>query len=74
MPLTPLHFRALQDLNTQGCPMESYKSLVQLNHEAQEDHYWWATQFPLHYSTVIMKVEVSIMIESDTSKSGWGAV
>ena len=76
VPLGPLHFRALQDLKTQAliCHQATYQSLVQLSQAAQTDLQWWITQLPLHYSTTILRTEASIVIESNASRLGWGAV
>ena len=76
VPLGPLHFRALQDLKTQAliCHQATYQSWVHLSQAAQMDLQWWITQLPLHSSKSILRTETSIVIESDASRLGWGAV
>ena len=76
IPLAPLHFRSLQDLKVQTlrCHKASYHTTVHLSQEAQRDLQWWATQLPTHCSNSIVKTEASVVIESDASKSGWGAI
>ena len=76
IPLAPLHFHSLQDLKVQTlrCHKASYHTTVHLSQEAQRDLQWWATQLPTHCSNSIVKTEASVVIESDVSKSGWGAI
>ena len=71
----PLHYRALQDLKIRSLRQHPhYQGTVSLSEEAQADLQWWHSELPSHCSTSMLKPEASIVIESDASKSGWGAV
>ena len=76
VPLGPLHFRVLQGLKIQAliCHKATYQSWVHLSQAAQMVLQWWIAQLPLHSSKSILRTEASIVIESDASRLGWGAV
>ena len=75
VPTGPLHYRALQDLKIKAlCQSSSYQVMGQVTKEVQLDLRWWATQLPTCCSSPIVKQEATIVIESDASDSGWGAV
>ena len=75
VPTGPLHYCALQDLKIKTLHRSpSYQAMGQVTKEVQVDLQWWATQLPTYYSSPIVKQEATIMIESDFSNSGWGAV
>ena len=75
VPTGPLHYRALQDLKIRTLHQSSsYQMVGQINKQAQVDLQWWATQLPTCCSSPIVKQEATIVIESDASNSGWGAV
>ena len=75
VPTGPLHYRALQDLKIKTLHQSSsYQVMGQVTKEVQVDLQCQATQFPTYYSSPIVKQEVAIVIESDSSNSGWGAV
>ena len=71
----PLHYRALQDLKIQVLHQhQSYQTLINLSPEARTDLQWWLSDLSHNCSAMIVKPEASIVIESDASMSGWGAV
>ena len=71
----PLHYRALQDLKIQSLQQHpSYQRSMSLSQEAQADLQWWLSDLSSHCSATMLKLEASIVIESDASKSGWDAV
>ena len=71
----PLHYRALQDLKIQTLRQHvSYQTLISLSPEARADLQWWLSDLSHNCSAVIVKPEASIVIESDASMLGWGAV
>ena len=71
----PLYYRALQDLKIKTLHQSSFNQVMgQVTKEVQVDLLWWAIQLPTCYSSPIVKQEATILIESDASNSGWGAV
>ena len=70
-----LHYRALQDLKIQSLWQHlSDQTTLSLSEEAQADLQWWLSDLSSNCSATIVKPEASIVIETDASKSGWGAV
>ena len=75
VPTGPLQYRALQDLKIKTLHQSSsYQAMRQVTKEVQVDLQWRAIQLPTYYSSPIVKQEAAIVIESDSSNSGWGAV
>ena len=75
VPMGALHYRALQDLKIRTLHQSSsYQMMGQITKDVQVDQQWWATQLPTCCSSPIVKQEAKIVIESDASNSGWGAV
>ena len=68
----PLHYRALQSLKISA--LHAQREIVPLSQEAINDLRWWSTQLHLHCSSPILKLEASVVITSDASLRGWGAV
>ena len=52
----------------------SYQMMGQITKEVQVNLQWWATQLPTCSFSPIVKQEAKIVIESDASNLGWGAV
>ena len=70
-----LHYRALQDLKIRSLRQHlSDQTAVNLSEEARADLQWWFSDLSSNCSAMMVKPEASIVIESDASKSGWGAV
>ena len=70
-----LHYRALQDLKIRSLRQHpSDQIAVNLSEEARADLQWWFSDLSSNCSATMVKPEASIVIESDASKSGWGAV
>lgn len=71
----PLHFRALQHLKiTSLHKFQSYQARVQFSPEAVTNLRWWKDLLQNNCSTPILKPNASVVIESDASMLGWGAV
>ena len=68
----PLHYRALQSLKISA--LHAQREIVPLSQEAINDLRWWSTQLHLHCSSPILKPEALVVITSDASLRGWGAV
>ena len=61
----PLHYRALQDLKIRSLRQHPhYQGTVSLSEEAQADLWWRHSELPCHCSTLMLKPEASIVIES----------
>ena len=70
-----LHYRALQDLKIRSLWQHpSDQTAMNLSEEARADLQWWFSDLSSTCSATMVKPEASIVIESDASKSGWGAV
>ena len=71
----PLHYCALQDLKIRLLRQRfSDQTAVSLSEEARADLQWWFSDLSSDCSAMMVKPEASIVIESDASNSGWGAV
>lgn len=71
----PLHYRALQhqksSLDNQGVPLHQK---VILDIEAMLDLEWWVTNLATTNSRPVKPLLPDLLIQSDASGSGWGAV
>ena len=75
VPTAPLHFGPLQHLKISSLHQtESYQASVQLSPEAEENLMWWRDHIQDNCSAPILGRNASVIIESDVSKIGWGAV
>jgi len=72
---TPLHYRALQEqknsLDFQGVPLHQK---VLLDVEALLDLEWWVNILPIANTRPVKPLLPNILIQSDASGLGWGAV
>ena len=84
LPLAPLHYRALQfQMNAilpapyQGAGLlghEKYNTRVLLDEASRADLRWWKLLDRRRSGSPIRPAKPTVMIESDASTKGWGAV
>jgi len=71
----PLWYRELQRLKNQTLQIsQSFEATVMLSQEALSELEWWATSMNLLNGKTIQPQEPSLVIETDASMLGWGAV
>ena len=71
----PLHYRHLQHLKNQGLAKGSgYDSCLPLSREAREEIQWWLVHLKAWNGRAILSSPPDLVIETDASKVGWGAV
>ena len=71
----PLHYRHLQHLKHQGLARGSgYDSCLPLSREAREEIQWWLVHLEAWNGKAILSSPPDLVIETDASKVGWGAV
>ena len=73
----PLHYRGLQRLRSKALKASSHRNLdydttVLLSKEAQDDLSWW-TSYSFVEGRPLQWPQAALSIESDASKTGWGA-
>jgi hypothetical protein len=72
----PLHYRHLQMQKRAGLKAnrQSYNASVRLSAEMKQDLEWWINQLECHNGKKIISPNPDEVIETDASKTGWGAV
>ena len=71
----PLHYRHLQMLQAKGLlEGKGYNSIVPLNKECQNDLQWWIDQLSTWNGRSIISPAPDLIITTDASLKGWGAV
>ena len=71
----PLHYRHLQMLQAKGLlEGKGYNSVVPLNKECQNDLQWWIHQLSTWNGRSIISPAPDLIITTDASLKGWGAV
>ncbi len=71
----PLHYRRLQMLKTRALlQQKSYSAMVTLTKEAQEELHWWIHYLQDWNCRAIISPGLDMVVETDASKTGWGAV
>ena len=71
----PLHYRHLQMLQAKGLLVgKGYNSVVPLNKECQNDLQWWIDQLSTWNGRSIISPVPDLIITTDASLKGWGAV
>ena len=71
----PLHYRHLQNLKHQGLAKGGgYDSCLSLSREAREEIQWWIVHLEAWNGKAILSQPSDLVIETDASKMGWGAV
>ena len=73
--LGPLHYRALEHDKTSALAVNAgnYEASLQLSTTSVEELQWWVLHMP-HAKRQISHGLPSVIIQSDASKKGWGAV
>ena len=82
IPLVPLHYRALQMQMNLVLPLtynqeeisDKYNTVLPLNTASKEDLRWWETLPTTSTGAPIHPPDPSIIVHSDVSNQGWGAV
>ena len=71
----PLHYRHLQHLKHQALAQRrSYDSTTPLSNEAKEELRWWLAHLNAWNGRALLHPPPDIVIETDASRTGWGAV
>jgi len=72
----PLHYRYLQKLKAQSLRLHNqrYEAKVELSQQAREEVDWWMTNLSLYNGRSVRISDPDLIITSDASMSGWGAV
>ena len=70
----PLHYRGLQNLKHQALKKGRYDVTLPLSEEAKEDLIWWMEHLPLVNGQPLVRNQPSLLMETDASLMGWGAV
>lgn len=70
----PLHYRRLQMLKTKALlEHKSYGTKVPLTPETREELRWWIHYMDQHNGRAILSPGPDVVIDTDASKTGWGA-
>jgi len=71
----PLWYRNLQNVKNQALRMSgSYEAVVALTQGALEELDWWTTVMASCNGRSVLNLEADLIMESDASQLGWGAV
>jgi hypothetical protein len=70
----PLHCRGLQLLKHQALKKGGYDMILPLSQEAKDDLLWWIQNLNLVNGQPLVRDQPSLLIETDASLMGWGAV
>ena len=70
----PLHYRGLQLLKHQALKKGGYDVILPLSQEAKDDLLWWIQNLSLVNGQPLVRDQPSLLIETDASLMGWGAV
>ena len=71
----PLHYQHLQMLQVKGLLAgKSYETMVSLNQNCQNDLQWWVDQISTWNGRSIITPAPDLVITTDASLQGWGAV
>jgi hypothetical protein len=76
VPFAASHYRDLQNLYIRQSAINEGNLTVRvsLSEGARSDLFWWATRFPHHNGNSLVEISPSLVICSDASLVGWGAV
>jgi len=76
VPFAASHYRDLQNLYIRQSAINEGNLTVRvsLSEGARSDLFWWATRFPHHNGNSLVEISPSLIICSDASLVGWGAV
>ena len=71
----PLHYRHLQHLKHQALAQrKGYDATIALSKEAEEELHWWLAHLNAWNGRAILHPSPDLIIETDASMRGWGAV
>ena len=70
----PLHYRGLQLLKHQALRKGGYDVILPLSQEAKDDLLWWIQNLNVVNGQPLVRDQPSLLIETDASLMGWGAV
>ena len=70
----PLHYRGLQQLKHAALRQGGYDSSLPLTTEAKQDLEWWVRNLAQVNGRGLIRELPSMILETDASLSGWGAV
>ena len=71
----PLHYRHLQHLKHQALALrKGYDATIALSIEAREELRWWLAHLSAWNGRALLHPSPDLVIETDASRSGWGAV
>jgi hypothetical protein len=71
----PLHYRHLQHLKHQALAQrKGYDATIALSNEAEEELHWWLAHLNAWNGRAILHPSPDLIIETDASMRGWGAV
>ena len=69
----PLQYQGLQHLEHLALRRKGYNGQVTLSLGARKDLHWWVENLATWNGRVVQEVTTDVVIETDTSKTGWGA-
>ena len=69
----PLHYRSLQQLKHQALAAQGYDGEISVSREALQDLQWWVDHLHEWNRRSLEEPQASLIIETDASKTGWGA-
>lgn len=71
----PLHYRQLQSLKNQALQSGgTYDTQISLNPACREELLWWVAHLDAWNGRAIFTPQPDLVIETDASKQGWGAI
>lgn len=71
----PLHYRNLQKINNQALrQFQDFNTVVVLDRNAREELTWWQESLQSWNGKAVLEPNPDIVIETDASLLGWGAV
>ena len=71
----PLHYRSLQHLKHQALAQQKgFDATIALSSEAREELHWWSAHLDAWNGRALLRPAPDLVIETDASRKGWGAV
>ena len=69
----PLHYRSLQVLKHKALAVAGYDGRIKVSPDAKEDLLWWANNLRQWNGHTMSRISAQVVMETDASRSGWGA-
>ena len=70
-----LHYRSLQHLKHQALAQQrGFDATIALSSEAREELHWWSAHLDAWNGRALLRPAPDLVIETDASRKGWGAV